>query len=46
VPTDLSIADPALVAALKVLPDFWSPEQVLGAVGETEVPIVHISGGD
>ncbi len=46
VSTDLSIAEPALVTGLEVLPDLWSPEDVVAAVGQTEVPIVHISSGD
>ncbi len=44
--SDLSTAEPAFITGLDVLPQLWSPEDVLAAVGDIEVPIVHISDGD
>lgn len=38
--------EPALVTGLQVLPSLWSPQDVIDEVGDTEVPIVHISQGD
>jgi quercetin dioxygenase-like cupin family protein len=44
--SDLSRAEPAYVTGLEVLPRLWSPEDVVAAVGDIEVPVVHITDGD
>ncbi len=43
---DLSHVEPMLVTGVQVLPELWSPEDVVEAVGDTVVPIPHITKGD
>ncbi|NNE94737.1 MAG: hypothetical protein HKN24_01780 [Acidimicrobiales bacterium] len=44
--TDLSVAEPALVTGIDVLPELWTPAEVVNVVGDASVPIVHINNGD
>ncbi len=43
---DLSHAQPALVTGVEALSTLWSPQDVVDAVGDTVVPIPHITSGD
>lgn len=43
---DLAGATPALVIGLRVLPQLWTPADIVEQVGDTIVPVRKIRGGD